>query len=140
MINALIQRLRAEVPELKLVGGAAEFAQASASNPTVTPAAYVLTPAEKPSPSAIASVLIQHVKAEIPVVLVTRNVADAHGAAAAIDMQALRLAVRAKVFGWVPADGCDPLELGPGQMLAFREGHYWHQDSFSTAYYARSAL
>ncbi len=99
MIAEIQARLVQEVAALKLVAGATEFGVASESNPPATPAAYVIRLRETGGPRATFSRVEQRVPVEIGIVLVTRNVADAKGAAAGVDMEALRSAVRTGAAG-----------------------------------------
>lgn len=133
MIAETIARLLAEVSALKLVAGATEFGAASESNPPATPAAYVIRLRETGGPRATYSRVEQRVPVEIGIVLVTRNVADAKGAAAGVDMETLRSAVRTALLGWEPP-AADPLEFGAGGLLAFRDQHLWWQDSYRSTY------
>lgn len=133
MIDAIIARLDAQVGSLNLVKGAADFQKAAESNPTATPAAYVLLLKEGGGPTATFSRTEQRVNAEIGIVLVVRNVADAKGASAGTDMATLRAAVRAALLGWEDG-GRDPMEFAAGDLLAFRDGHMWWQDSYRTVY------
>jgi len=139
VIRETITRLQTTVPALKLVDGAPAFQAAAETNPRVTPCAFVLAQKETPSPSGT-DVLIQRVAAEVGIVLVVRNLTDAKGVAATEDMESLRNAVKAQLFGWVPVEGCDPFERGPGGLLLFRDGHMWWQDIYSTSYFDRSSL
>ena len=142
MIAEIIQRLATHADDLglKLVDGAGAFQAAVESNPTATPAAYVVMLEENPAPSVSEALVIQEVSANIGVILVVRNVTDARGAAAQTDMETLRQAVKALLLGWAPAAGVCPLERGPGRLLAFRDGHMWWQDIYKTVFYDRSAL
>ena len=140
MIAETIARLQADVPTLKLVAGAAGFQKASETNPAATPAAFVFLVRDVAGPNPVAPDVHQRVGAEIAVVLVIKNVADPQGNAAGQDMDTLRGEVKAVLLGWPPAAGCDALERGTGNLLAFREGHLWWQDTYNTAFYDRSVL
>lgn len=125
---------------LALVGGAAEFQKAVESNPTATPAAYVIELDEAAGPNMVAPDVHQRVQGNIGIVHVVRNVADAKGEAARKDMVTLRGGTKAKLLGWSPAAGHDPYERGRSHLLAFRDGHMWWQDGYTTAFYDRSVL
>jgi hypothetical protein len=142
MIAAIVARLEATKAQtgLKRVGGAAAFQAAVETNPAAVPAAYVFTLDETAGPNPVAPDVIQRVSASIGVVLVARNLSDAKGAAAGQDMETLRAAVKAVLLGWSPAEGHDPLERGRAHLLAFRDGHMWWQDAYTTAYFDRSTL
>ncbi|WP_136414824.1 hypothetical protein [Herbaspirillum sp. ST 5-3] len=140
MINEVIQRLKDTVPALKLVEGAAGFQAAVESNPKVTPCVFVIPLEETPGQSVDAPVVIQNVRTKIGVVFVVRNLTDAKGLAAKVDLDALRNATKAQLLGWQPQAGYDPLERGPGGLLAFRDGHMWWQDIYQSSYVDRSVL
>jgi hypothetical protein len=138
MINDIIARLKATVPMLKLVGGAADFQAAVEANPPATPAVFVIPVEDMPGARFAADVTMQRVTATVGLVLVVRNLADKHGAAASTDMEVLRQAVKDQVFGWQAKPELDPFERGPGKHLAFRDGHVWWQDTLVTSYIDRS--
>lgn len=118
----------------RLIGGAADFQKAVENKPTATPALFVLTMGEKAKPPSTANVLIQHVDAQLGIVMVVRNVADNTGQAAGIEMEALRLALKDALFGWQPASQYNPLERDQGNLMDYREGHLWWLDTFNTSY------
>lgn len=138
MISETIDRIKATVPSIKLVDGAAGFQAAAESNPMATPCVFVIPLEESPGPSVVADVVIQRVMAKVGVIFVLRNLKDAKGVAAQEDLQVLRNAVKEQLLGWQPAAGYDPLERGPGHLLAFRDGHMWWQDIYQSSYYDRS--
>lgn len=140
MITEITARLKAEVSLLALVAGAADFQKASEANPTATPAAYVFVLRENAGPNGVAPDVHQRVAVEVGVILVVRNLGDVKGAAAGQDMETLRAAVKAVLLGWEPAAGYDALERGNSGLLAFRDGHMWWQDTYTTAFYDRSVL
>lgn len=144
MITEIRDRLSSQVPALKLVEGAVEFAALMNGEPrlpTATPAAFVLPLTENPSPSPFGNgVVIQAAPVEVGIVYCARNVADARGEAANADLQVLRRAGRDALLAWTPGteDSPEPLERGPGQLLAFRAGAVWWQDIYRTTIHFRS--
>lgn len=136
MIAEIIARLKAQVPALKLVGGVASFQGASESNPPALPAAFVFTVDESADENGLDVPMIQQVEVTLAVILVVRNVVDARGAAAGTDMETLRDAVLAALLGWTPDPEHDPLARRQSTLLAFRDGHMWWQDTWSTRYFA----
>lgn len=141
MIAAIIARLLAEVPALKLVEGVAGFQRATETNPPATPAAYVFTVDESGSAgdTDIDDGEGQLVDVTLAIVLVVRNVTDAHGAAAELDMDALRGQVRAALLGWSIDAEHEPLARRQSTLSAFRDGHMWWQETWTTAYYDEGA-
>ena len=142
MIAAIVAYLETNKAALglKLIGGAAEFQAAAEANPAAVPAAFVITLDESAGPSLVVPVVEQRVAVNVGIVLVVRNVSDATGAASQVDMEALRAKVKAKLLGWSPADGCDALERSRSHLLAFKQGHMWWQDAYTTAFLDRSQL
>ena len=139
MIAATILHLRAQMADagLALVAGAAAFSRATESNPTATPAAFVVPLNERPSARAFSGDDVQRVDVEIGIVVVIRNVADASGEAALDALTPVRDAIKTLLLGFVPFAGYAGLERGPGQMLAFRDGHLWWQDVYRSYFYER---
>ncbi|MFZ6644422.1 phage tail terminator protein [Undibacterium sp. TJN25] len=138
MIDAVVARLRANLPELKLIGKAVDFQSAAESNPKATPACFVIPIDETPESNGMGDILIQRVSATIGVVLVVRNLADNKGAAAGADLELLRAKVKRQVFGWTASPELDPFERGNSHLLAFRDGHMWWQDLYRTAYFDKA--
>lgn len=139
MIAAVLARLRAECGAvIKVIGGAADFQQATAAAPTDTPAAYVLQLPEAPRPGQFVGDGIQRVDASVAVVVVCRNVSDAKGAAASADIGALRDAVKSALMGWQPGTGIAPLERGRGEPMAFGNGLMWWQDAYVSYFFERA--
>lgn len=136
-IEAIKTKLQ-EVDALKFIGEAADFQAAAESNPTLTPACYVIEMGEAPEPNKLGDIILQKVAASVGIVLVVRNLTDAKGVAAGADMRVLRQAVRDKLYGFSPGTGLAPFERGNGHLLAFQKGHMWWQDLFLTSYYDRS--
>lgn len=139
MVEALKQRIRQTVPELKFVGEAVDFQAAAESNPLATPACFVFLMDERPSKSQT-DVLVQRVEATVGVAFVVKNLKDAKGAAASGALDDLRRKVKDQVFGWQASAELDPFERGASRLLAFRDGHVWWQDLYLTSYYDRSVL
>jgi hypothetical protein len=95
---------------------------------------------DQPGPCVSADIMQQRVVVTVALIFVVRNLSDATGAAAAADLDGLRRAARAQMYGWAAAPEFDPFERGNGHLLAFRDGHVWWQDLFITSYYDRSVL
>jgi hypothetical protein len=136
VIAAIIARLIAQVPALKMVGSAAAFQQASETNPRATPAAYVFTVDESADENSLGDPMIQKIEVTLAIVLVVRQVGDTLGAGAGADMDSLRVDVLAALLGYRPSTGHDPLARRQSALLAFRDGHMWWQETWSTRYFA----
>lgn len=138
MIAETAIHLRDTVGLLKLVGGSIEFEAAAASAPAVMPAAFLIPLGDDPRPSQGANFIRQQVRVSFGVVLAVKNVADAKGEAAQVDLDAtLRPAVQAALLGWSPTDA-EPLERGAGRLLGFKNGVLYWQDVYHTNTYARA--
>lgn len=139
MITETIAHLRAHQADagLAMVAGAAAFGKAVEGNPTTTPAVFVVPLNERPSARAFSGDDTQRVDVEIGVVTALRNVADASGEAALDALTPVRDGIKAQLLGFIPIAGYAGLERGPGQMLAFRDGHLWWQDVYRSYYFER---
>lgn len=131
-------RLKAMDPAIfRLVEDAAAFASL-VGEPKTTPAAYVLVEEEQSGDNErMTGPVLQRVEADIAVVIITRNVSDAIGGAAAGDIDALKAVVRKALIGFVPtaSQGGDPLIHVSGNLLKAKNGHVWHRELFGAAYY-----
>jgi hypothetical protein len=140
MNEQIVARIKANVPIVKQVGEAADFQTAVENNPKVTPACFVISLAEQPELPAFADLMQQTVRVAVGVVIVIKNVADVSGAAAKVNLDAVRNQVKDQLFGWVPAPGFDPLSRGASNLLVFKDGYMWWQDVYLTSYFDRSVL
>ena len=79
--------------------------------------------------------VLQRTEADVAVIIVTRNVSDGTGGAAADDIESLKSAVRGALIGWSPASGdADPVEHVSGNLLKAKNGSVWHRELFAAAY------
>lgn len=138
MIESIVMQLRAQVPSLKLVGGAVQF-EAAKDGLTALPAAFVLPSGESAEESPWLDTLVQQrVGTEFVVVIAVRNLADAQGAAALDVLSPVRAEVRNALLNWKPADADDGCGYRNGRLVAFANGVLWWQDIYATAYTIRS--
>jgi hypothetical protein len=136
MIPEIQTRLRdAAGTPFALVSGITALAQVK-DRPSALPAAYVyiLNDASDPS-SRMTGPVLQRTVADVAIVLVTENVSDPLGDAAADDLEQLKIFVRTQLLGFVPIAGIDPLEHVGGVVTRAIKGTVWFQDVFSAAYY-----
>lgn len=134
----IIDRLKSEVTDLKLVGGAADLA-AAADSLRQTPAAFVLPSAERASESTTGTVVVsQHNTVRFAVVIAVQNLRDARGENAQVDMRGLRTSIITALHGWQTDPDFDPVEFGSGRLLQLTDQVLWWQDEFITANTLRS--
>lgn len=122
-------------PPLALVEGAAELASLGTGAPIATPAAYVFTKEEASAENERINGVLQRTDIDIAVVLVTRNVSDGQGEAAAGDLETVKAAVRPKLVGWQPASADDVITHVGGQLVRARDGYVWWEMTLATAIY-----
>ncbi len=135
----VIARLGDQVMALEAVGGAADLAAAAQNGPRQLPAAFVMDLATAPAPNPDGTAGIsQHTIFRFGIVLAVQNVRDSRGEAAQTDLRTMRIAVMEALHGWSPAQDFDPIELGPGRLLEFRDLTIWWQDDFVTRNLLRS--
>ncbi len=132
--DLVIERLKADMPSLRKVGTAADLA-AARTDAKQFPCAYVLTLSERGSSARFMTGLVAQQRIQrIGLVLAVRNVRDAAGAAASVDMDALRTQTDAALFGWKPNEVHDALVFESGKLLALIDGEVWWQDEYTTGF------
>lgn len=135
---AVIARLSASVPALRLVAGAAELdAAINSTGAGTVPAAYVLLARESAGASRGSSErVVQQIDVAMSVVIVTRNYRQADlGAAAGADLTAIIAAVRGALIGWTPSPADTlPLDLQSGRLEQRQGAQLWWQDIYRTRY------
>ncbi|RRH98087.1 hypothetical protein EH240_20030 [Mesorhizobium tamadayense] len=138
-INAEIQQLLKDIdpPVFRLVEGAAAYSALS-GEPKAMPAAYVVTEEEVSGANErMTGPVLQRTEADIAVIIVTRNVSDNSGGAAADDIETLKEKVRSKLIGYVPTASQDgePITHTAGNLLRMKSGVVWQRELFGAAYY-----
>ncbi|WP_439547856.1 phage tail terminator protein [Falsiroseomonas sp.] len=144
MIQRLvIARLRATMmPPLKLVEGLGEFSALQAPPPdALLPAAYAMPIASLGGANNLAAGgFRQRAQETFAVVLLHRNLRDARGAAAAVDLsETLIPALRAALLGWVPAAGWEQVEMRSGRLLDIEDNVLAWREDYVTACQLRMA-
>jgi hypothetical protein len=138
-INTEIQQLLKDISPavFRLVDGAAAYA-ALGGEPKAMPAAYVVTEEEVSGENErMTGPVLQRTEADIAVIIVTRNVSDNSGGAAAEDIETLKEKVRGKIIGYVPTSSQDgePITHTSGNLLRMKSGVVWQRELFGGAYY-----
>ncbi|MCV2359633.1 hypothetical protein LNV08_11700 [Paucibacter sp. TC2R-5] len=129
-MTPIIARLKAQLTGFVLISGVADLDAAIAST-SVAPAAYCLPLAESAEGPDMLGVHHQRIAQEFGVVLVISNLRDATGTAAAADLAAKRIALRAALMGWVPdASNGEPVSFTSGRILRFENQQLWWTDEF----------
>lgn len=138
-VDPTINRLRAQLTNLRQVGGAADL-DAALAGAVAVPAVFVVPLAESGSSNTLVGGLSQRVQQEVGVLQVVANRRDATGQAALADLSALRLAVRQAMVGWVPdpANG-ERYEYRAGRLIRMDgDGRLWWIDQFVVNTYYRA--
>lgn len=137
MLPSLIETRLTALAELKSIQGAADFAaiKTKGGAPNLTPAAYVVGLREVPqSNDRTIGKPLQRVRHHVAIILVVRKGNDARGDKARAELDVVRAAVKASLYGFAPSD-FDALTLGPSGLLDFSGGAIWWQDEFITERY-----
>lgn len=121
----IVERLRAQVPALQLVGGAADYAAVKEIHSFRTPSAYVIFAEEANTgkvPAAIGQ-CAQEAQAQFGVVLALRHYQEARGEQMQQQARELIGAVRAALIGHKPAHpGVRVLGWHSGRVLDYDAG------------------
>lgn len=137
IVGSMQQRLAAiDPPVFSVVGGAADFAAIFESGqPKAYPAVFVFVEEEQSSEERDTGPMLQRTEVDIAVIIVTKNLGDAAGAAASADVERLKADSRKALLGFVPGGAEDPLAHIAGNLIKARNGLVWHRDLYGTAYF-----
>lgn len=141
MIQRLVSdRLHATIkPPFKLIEGLAEFAalEKPPANAAL-PAAYVMPISALGGPNNLAAGgFRQRIEEGFAVVILHRNLRDARGAAAALDLSdTLIPALRRALIAWTPATGWEQVEFRSGRLLDIEDQVLaWREDYVTATQY-----
>lgn len=143
LVQAAIDRLEAQVSDLKSVEDAAELSELIRRNilPTRTPAAFVLPLGQEAQPSRSGTGrLHQQVQETLGVVLVYRHAGDKTGGKGRAGLVPVREAVRGALMGWQPHGDYTPLEARRTALQGLAAGAVILQMDFATAWIATAAV
>lgn len=142
-VQPVVARLRAQVPALRLVGVAADYAAVKSLRDFTPPSVYVVLAQETFEPGATGHAVrgqqasgMQRGKVAIGVIVAARNYREQAGAQLAGTLNELLQAVRASLAGWVPdTAGARPLQLTRGDLLQYDDAtalwcDVWQTQSF----------
>lgn len=121
----LVAHLRAQVPELASVGGAADYAAVQELRGFATPSCFVVFGEEQNTGKVPASacVTVQEVQVDIGVVLALRHYQEALGAQMQDEARRLIGQVRCALIGWrAPAQGARALAWRGARVLDYDAG------------------
>lgn len=132
------QRLRdIDPPIFRMVEGAAAWASLN-GEPKATPAAFVLVEEEHSAENErMTGKVLQRCEADVAVIIVTRNVSDGTGAAAAEDNETIKGKVRDALIGFEPTtvNNADVIEHISSNLLKAKNGYVWQRELFGAGYY-----
>lgn len=137
MLRLVMQRLIAEVPTLRQVAGAADLATAE-DDMKRAPAAFVLPIREAPGQNYLELGVSQRVVRTFGVLLASRNLRDARGEEAYVELESLRDQVMAAYLNWQPDTDHEPCEYAGGRLIRLSNAVLWWQDEFRTAHLVRA--
>lgn len=136
----LIARIKSSVPALLDVFTGADLAALKEGQPLRSPTAFVFMLNEAGGANRyMTGAVAQKRSQQVAVVLAVRNVRDATGAKAQLDVDGLRAQVDAALFGWSPnAAIYDPLTFQRGGLVELSNGWIWWQDEYLTQFDRRT--
>lgn len=143
IVSEIIARLKDPelVPEegaalFRVVDGAADLAALKGIPPKAVPAAFVyIGEEEAEANSRMNGPSRQLVHAGIAVLIIARNLSDAHGAAALGDLEVLKAEVRRRLIGWKPASAEAAIEADGGGVTSFAGGAVWWEERLTTDFF-----
>lgn len=137
IVDEVIEKLKTECGDLfRIIGTAADMAALKDARPPAMPAAYVYIVEEASEENSRANgPSLQRTEVDLGLMIVTTNVSDAKGGAAARDLEALKIAARTALVGHQPASADDPIENVGGKLVKANAGTVWWENTFGTAFY-----
>jgi hypothetical protein len=120
-VEPTLQRLRDNVPSLKLIEPCTDIKAAIDQKPRAFPAAFVVTSRAGSKPAgASGGMLIQSVALGVQIILFVKNFAGTpNGSGAAKEMDALIDDVDEALLNWSPSSDFQPLSLATGQDVPY---------------------
>ncbi len=129
---AIVARLKAEAPSLRLVEGLAQLAALKENPPSnMQPAAFVVPVSETAEDNRLANGIAQRNRVTFGVVLCLTKLTEVRGAVAGDALDAVRAEVRAALVGWTPEGASGPALFVGGETIELdRFGALWWMDRF----------
>jgi len=136
-LDPIVVQLKAQVPALRFVGGAADL-PAATEEVKQLPAAFVIPLNDAASRNDVATgALSQQLTVRFGVLIASQNLRDATGNAALGTLKPLRDSIRDALAGWVPAGYEDPCEIVGGRIMQLNDRVLWWQDDFLSMFIYR---
>ena len=135
--DMVVARVARQVPELQLVGGAADYAAVKELRSFRTPSAYVIFAEERNTGKVPTSVNVcaQESVVEFGVVLALRHYKELRGEQMHQEARALIGAVRSALIGWrPPAQGARVVTWMSGKVLDYDAGVLLYADLYQLPY------
>ncbi|MBJ2150607.1 hypothetical protein [Paracoccus sp. IB05] len=124
--EAIIARLKDQVPGLRQVGVAADLDAVLKGGPANThtgASAFIIATAERGGqPQLAAGSYRQPLHETISIVILVREISNRKGDKPAVELEGLKKAVREAIAGWKPEGAFGPYALVLGTIVAFRPG------------------
>lgn len=142
-VQPIIARIKANVPALRSVAGAADYASITKLLDFAPPCAYVLLARERAEPNPPGNAMPgtqvsvqQRVPVTFGVVMAVRNYREQLGAQSADDLQTIVGAVRACLLGWVPdMSGARACMLQQGDLVQYDRAVSLWADVYQTQHF-----
>lgn len=137
LVDEFVERISAQCGDkFRIIETVGDLARLKDVPPAV-PAAYVYIKEEAAAENTRINDVMQRTEVDVCVLIITRNLSDARGGAAATDIEVLKNAVRPACVGWQPASAIDAVENVGGQLISAIGGTVRWEHTFSAAFYSR---
>ena len=135
-ITDVVARLKANVPGLVAVEGAAELGSAMKQGVRQMPTAFVMPLAEDARTSTSSTqVITQKIISHFAVVCAVKDVSDQHGEKAiAESLRNIRLASMTALAGWAPNAAFDLCQFEGGSLFHVANSAVFWRDKFATTH------
>lgn len=141
-VDAIVQRLRQCVPQLRLVGTAADYASVQELSAFTPPSAFVIVASETPQPGPAPGARAVAVAVRFGVVLAVRchraGVGRGLDASLGDELRSIAAAQRQALLGWQPpGTACTPLQWAGAQVLDYDASTILQAEAWQTTHILR---
>lgn len=137
--DPVIERLRASVPELREVAGAANFAAVKNLRDFVVPGAHVVLTSERPDNQEPRGGR-QRAIVTLGVAVAVRNYRDVTGGELKDALSPILSGVRNALIGWLPPEqGARPMKWAGGDVIDYDDNTLLWGDVFQTQHFIGAA-
>ncbi len=124
---------------LAMVGGAANLAEVleGAAQGQALPALFVWCQECKTQANELVNAHSQRITETLAIAIIVNNNSMGEQGDSSDDAEAIRVALRTLIAGWIPDPAIEAFEYRGGKMITLENGIYYWIENYATSYYIR---